>query len=61
MRHALVFNVISLLTFARGLLPPHRGLHLSVEFTSGTLVEVSYAQAPLARADSRALAGRRLP
>jgi preprotein translocase subunit SecF len=35
MRHALVFNVISLVT---------RGLHLSIEFTGGTLIEVAYQQ-----------------
>jgi preprotein translocase subunit SecF len=29
----------------RGVLPRHRGLHFSVEFTGGTLIEVSYAQA----------------
>ncbi len=47
MRHALVFNVISLLTFALAVFfLLTRGLHLSVEFTGGTLVEVSYAQAP---------------
>src|ERR1035437_1075360 len=46
MRHALVFNVISLLTFLLAVFfLLHRGLHLSVEFTGGTLVEVNYAQA----------------
>ena len=46
MRHALVFNVISFLTFALAVFfLISRGLHLSVEFTGGTLVEVSYAQA----------------
>jgi len=43
MRHALVFNVISLLTFlAAVFFLAHNGLHLSVEFTGGTLVEVNY-------------------
>ncbi len=43
MRHALVFNVISLLTFlAAVFFLIHRGLHLSVEFTGGTVLEVSY-------------------
>ena len=47
MRHALVFNVISLLTFALAVFfLATRGLHLSVEFTGGTLIEVSYAEAP---------------
>jgi preprotein translocase subunit SecF len=46
MRHALVFNVISLLTFLLAVFFLfHRGLHLSVEFTGGTLIEVNYAQA----------------
>ena len=46
MRHALVFNVISLLTFlAAVFFLATRGLHLSVEFTGGTLIEVSYQQA----------------
>jgi len=46
MRHALVFNVISLLTFlAAVFFLVTRGLHLSVEFTGGTVMEVEYAQA----------------
>jgi preprotein translocase subunit SecF len=46
MRHALVFNVISLLTFLLAVFfLTTRGLHLSVEFTGGTLIEVSYPQA----------------
>jgi preprotein translocase subunit SecF len=46
MRHALVFNVISLLTFiAAVFFLGYKGLHLSVEFTGGTLVEVSYKDA----------------
>jgi preprotein translocase subunit SecF len=46
MRHALVFNIISLVTFlvAVGLLAT-RGLNLSIEFTGGMLVEVSYPRA----------------
>ena len=45
MRHALVFNLVSLLTFlAAVFFLFSRGLHLSVEFTGGTLMEVSYAQ-----------------
>ncbi|OIR03818.1 protein-export membrane protein SecF [mine drainage metagenome] len=47
MRHALVFNVISLITFILAVVFLFtRGLHLSIEFTGGTLMEVSYAQAP---------------
>ena len=47
MRHALVFNVISLLTFLLAVFfLVNKGLHFSIEFTGGTLLEVSYAQAP---------------
>ena len=43
MRHALVFNVISLITFlAAVFFLFHKGLNLSVEFTGGTLIEVNY-------------------
>ena len=45
MKNALVFNVISFLTFALAVFFLFsRGLHLSVEFTGGTLMEVSYSQ-----------------
>ncbi|MDI9335284.1 MAG: protein translocase subunit SecF [Cytophagales bacterium] len=45
MRHALVFNVISFLTFAVAVFFLfYKGLHLSVEFTGGTVMEVSYSQ-----------------
>ena len=44
MRHALVFNAVSLLTFVAAVFFLFsRGLHLSVEFTGGTLVEVNYS------------------
>lgn len=46
MRHALVFNIISLVTFlAAVFFLVTRGLHLSIEFTGGTVIEASYAQA----------------
>ncbi len=46
MKNALVFNVISFLTFAAAVFFLfHRGLHLSVEFTGGTVMEVAYTQA----------------
>lgn len=46
MHYAPVFNVISLITFIlAAFFLFHRGLHLSVEFTGGTLIEVSYEQA----------------
>jgi len=45
MRHALVFNIISFLTFAAAVFFLFtRGLHLSVEFTGGTVMEVAYTQ-----------------
>ncbi|MEO9102535.1 MAG: protein translocase subunit SecF [Burkholderiaceae bacterium] len=45
MRHALVFNVISFATFALAVFFLFsRGLHLSVEFTGGTVMQVSYSQ-----------------
>jgi len=45
MRHALVLNGISLLTFVAAVFFLFsRGLHLSVEFTGGTLMEVGYSQ-----------------
>ena len=43
MRHALVFNVISLITFAAAVFfLAHKGLNFSVEFTGGTLIEANY-------------------
>jgi len=46
MRHALVFNVISLITFlAAVFFLSTKGLNFSIEFTGGTLIEVGYAQA----------------
>jgi preprotein translocase subunit SecF len=45
MRHALVLNAVSFVTFALAVFFLfNRGLHLSVEFTGGTLMEVSYSQ-----------------
>jgi preprotein translocase subunit SecF len=45
MRHALVFNIISFLTFAAAVFFLFTcGLHLSVEFTGGTVMEVAYTQ-----------------
>lgn len=45
MRHALVFNVISLVTFlAAVFFLATRGLHYSIEFTGGNVIEVAYAQ-----------------
>jgi preprotein translocase subunit SecF len=45
MRHAFVLNAVSFITFALAVFFLFsRGLHLSVEFTGGTLMEVSYSQ-----------------
>jgi preprotein translocase subunit SecF len=46
MRHALIFNVISALTFVAAVFfLLHRGLHYSVEFTGGTVMELRYPHA----------------
>ena len=43
MRHALVFNVISLITFLLAVVfLATQGLNFSVEFTGGTLMEINY-------------------
>ncbi|NMG70134.1 protein translocase subunit SecF [Parazoarcus communis] len=56
MRHALLFNIISMLTFVLAVFfLATRGLHLSVEFTGGTLIEVSYAEAAQLEPIRRAL------
>ena len=51
MRHALIFNLISVATFIAAVaFIAIRGLHFSIEFTGGTVMEVSYPQAaPLAQ------------
>src|SRR5437868_15227762 len=46
MRHALVFNVISLVTFlAAVLFLSTRGLSFGVDFRGGTVIEVAYEHA----------------
>lgn len=43
MRHALIFNLVSALTFVAAVFFLwQKGLHLSVEFTGGTVMEVAY-------------------
>ena len=43
MKHALKFNIISIVTFILAVFFLfYNGLHLSVEFTGGTLIEVRY-------------------
>jgi len=45
MRHALVLNAISVITFLLAVFfLATRGLHLSIEFTGGTVIEVNYTQ-----------------
>ena len=45
MKHALVLNAFSFITFlAAVFFLFHKGLHLSVEFTGGTVIEVAYEQ-----------------
>ena len=46
MRHALVFNIISLITFVLAVIfLATKGLHLGVEFTGGTVMEINYGHA----------------
>jgi preprotein translocase subunit SecF len=45
MRHALVLNIVSFVTFALAVFfLATKGLHLSIEFKGGTLVEVAYTE-----------------
>jgi preprotein translocase subunit SecF len=45
MRHALIFNAISALTFVAAVFFLfYKGLHLSIEFTGGTVMEVNYSR-----------------
>ena len=45
MRHALIFNVISMITFVIAVVSlSTKGLHLGVDFTGGTVMEVNYSQ-----------------
>ena len=46
MKHALILNVVSFITFAAAVFfLATRGLHYSIEFTGGTVIEVEYPQA----------------
>ena len=46
MRHALVFNIISLVTFLLAVISlATKGLHFGVDFTGGTVLEVNYPRA----------------
>ena len=58
MRHALILNAVSIITFlAAVFFLLHRGLHLSVEFTGGTVMEVNYSQPPDLESVRKAVAG----
>jgi preprotein translocase subunit SecF len=58
MYYALVFNVISLITFLLAVLfLAIKGLNLGVDFTGGTVIEVNYAQAADLSKIREALAG----
>jgi len=47
MRYALIFNVISVITFLVAVVSlATKGLNFGVDFTGGTVMEVSYAQPP---------------
>jgi preprotein translocase subunit SecF len=46
MRHALILNAISFITFILAVFfIVTRGFHLSIEFTGGTVMEINYTQA----------------
>ena len=46
MRYALTFNIISVITFILAVIfLITKGLHFSVDFTGGTVMEVSYPHA----------------
>jgi preprotein translocase subunit SecF len=58
MRHALIFNVISALTFVAAVFfLVHKGLHFSVEFKGGTVMEVKYPKAANLEAIRKTLEG----
>ncbi|HEX7218224.1 MAG TPA: protein translocase subunit SecF [Burkholderiales bacterium] len=58
MRYALVFNVISVITFILAVFfLAHRGLNFSIEFTGGTLLEIAYKEAADVDGIRRALDG----
>ena len=58
MRHALIFNAISVLTFVAAVFFLFsKGLHLSIEFTGGTVMEVAYPKAADLESIRKTIAG----
>jgi preprotein translocase subunit SecF len=56
MRHAKVFNIISLITFVLAVVfLATKGLHFSIEFTGGTVMEVAYSEEAEPDKSARAL------
>ena len=51
MKHAKVFNIVSIIVFLSSIaFISYKGLHFSIEFTGGTVIEVSYQKdAPLSK------------
>ena len=62
MKHALVFNVISLITFVLAVFfLVLRGLNFSIEFTGGVVIEARYDQAANLEGIRTALPNRSWP
>ena len=58
MKYALIFNAISLITLILAIFFLFtRGLHFSIEFTGGTLVETKYSQPADLNSNATALSG----
>ena len=61
MRYALIFNVISLITFLVAVVSLRtKGLNFGVDFTGGTVMEVHYAQPADRQQDPRSHGQARL-
>lgn len=59
MRHALIFNIISALTFVAAVFfIATRGFNFSIEFTGGTVMEVAYPQPANTEAIRKSLEGK---
>ena len=55
MRHASLLNVLSIFVFISSIIfISYKGLHFSIEFTGGTVIEVSYKnEAPIEQIRSK--------